>query len=212
MNNLKTVGIALVVSALVAVVGSSFLPTSQERNILDKDLGAIPGDNVEGNFFTVGGVKMAYMRSSISATSSSLTSNRLCSFKNPFAGNASLVEFSVNISTTSVTAQKISIATSSTVDIRATSTPALVWEYPQAANTVTHNILWQPGIEVATSAAIVGLGPEKIWGLETQGANATDGTSPFFLRAGEYVGAKVSTSTPGKQELRGFCNATFRSF
>src|SRR3990167_9839780 len=95
MNNLKIVGISLVVSALVGVVGFSFYPTSpnDDRPIPQDNLGAVPGNSIEGKYFTVGGVEFANVRMNAIATSSVP-----CVTKNPFNGDAAIKSFTANFS------------------------------------------------------------------------------------------------------------------
>lgn len=196
----NTLVVSFVVS--VAVAGVLVFVTRQEPTevrIPQDRLGAVPGTEIEGNYFTVGGVQLAYVRQSLIATSSGATS---CTFKNPFSTFALVRSFGVNFSTTSVVAQKVSVATSTNQYLSSTSSPAFVFENSVPADATAHVFAWQPG--VGTSTLI-----NKAHSADGRN-QLKDGTTPFFIRSAEYIGLKTATSTPGKQELRGTCTAVFQ--
>lgn len=212
MNNLKTAGVALVVSVLVVAIAFALTPKQDGGTPIPREkLGATPGNVIDGKYFTVGGVELAYTSSNMIATSSVP-----CVFKNPFAtattsaaDQAALLSFSAifygadngNVGGGS----KVSLSTSTNQLLSSTSTKNFVFEYTlPASRTATSSLLWVPDLAVTTSTAVNG---SKLVSYKQQ----KDGTSGYFLRSNEFVGLKVATSTPGASHpFKGKCSARWQ--
>lgn len=82
MKNKFVIG-AVVVALVLSVLAVTNQPTQTVvEKVVERVIGAIPGDSLDGNQFSVGGVKTFYFSSGLRpASSTSLTANTMCSFK-----------------------------------------------------------------------------------------------------------------------------------
>ena len=126
--NLKAilVSISLILAGLIGAYTGGYL-TSEPADV---SLGAIPGNEVQGNVLIVGGLDKGYFRESFSVASSTI-----CSFRNPFAATSTIESFSVQVTRGVLVAASASSnifdVSTSTVDLKrttvgASSTPALL--------------------------------------------------------------------------------------
>src|SRR3990167_329789 len=185
--------ITVVMAVILSIGAVTFLPSKDAVTPpQDENVGAIPGTTVDSQEFSIGGVRYAYINKTMAATSSAV-----CAIKNPFGSNAALIQFSGNFTDTPTAATTVTVSTSTQKMLGATSSPALVIDRALGANT-TGFILWQPNSNATSS--------DRTWTRPP-----TDGTSPFFLRSTEYVGAKAATSSPGAGDnYAGSCSAVFQ--
>lgn len=200
--NAKNLGVSVVVSVVVVIVGLYFFGGSTVERVIEKEnLGAIPGSSIEGKYLTVGGVNMAYITSAFPGNASTT----LCTMKNPFSKDAQLVSFSVKISSsTNATAAKASVSTSTNAFLSATTSPTIVFEKVIPIRQTSYSFNWVPRLATGSSTTAT----SKLF--QEQEVVLRNGESPFFLRSTEYVGIKVATSTPGKEYQRGTCRAIFQ--
>ena len=198
-NNVKNILVSVVTA--VIVVGLAFMFVQQDNQgtpIPQEQLGATPGNVVEGKYFTVGGVEYAYVSQGMYATSSVP-----CAFRSPFATAttsaqlARLVSFSAQFSDTMLATHVVSLSTSTHPVLAATSSKSLVFEYPLPSSSAA-SFFWEANQTGSTT---------KLY--EPQDMPA-DGSSPFFLRANESIGLKIATSTPGGDKVAGRCAAVFQ--
>ena len=183
MNNLKSGGIAVVVSVVVVSLGLFFYggSTTTERVIEKENLGAIPGNNIEGKYIIIGGVELAYVSMPMIATSSVP-----CVTKNPFNATSTIIQFSA-IFTDTVTdiagVPAMDFSTSTNAYLNATSTTPLVANWPIKSNS-SDEFLWR--------------------------AQTVTGETHYTLRANHYIGLKNATTSPGVDTYTGYCTATFQ--
>ncbi len=213
MEKLKVAGGIVALTIAVSIGTVYFYPpnievTNNVREIPKEQLGAIPGDEVSGNYFTVGGVEFASVsRRMVNASST-------CAFKNPFNATSTITSFNAgfrNVDTAAIAVQ-FSISTSTEADLwnattPATSTPALVFEHQVGTAPALNNISWFPNLRASTSVGTAQTGKLFI------ASDYLEGSSPFFLRNGEYVGLAAATSSrgaPTTQMYSGTCSATFQ--
>lgn len=211
MDKVKTVVVPAVVALVVAAVGVVyFAPEPTEVNIPDDQLGAIPGNSVEGKYFTIGGIEYAHVFSPMIATSSVA-----CTFKNPFNATSTLTQFTASFTETLGT--KVSLATSSaaiphgTAASTATSTRMLVHEYPLASNT-TDEFVWTPSTFAGIASTSQGQPLNRAtMVLGVKSGNNAHGVSLHLINPKHYVTLKSSTGTPTATEsFEGRCSGVFQ--
>jgi hypothetical protein len=136
MNSVKVLGISTVVSVVVVTGALSFGLFSSgtkviEREIPKKDLGAIPGNAVEGSYFTIGGIEYAHIKQPWIATTT-----RVCIIKNPFPNATStLLSFTAKNTNLVVGANTFDIATTTHLNgFGATSSQAILRGFTVATN------------------------------------------------------------------------------
>ena len=176
-------GILTAISAMLVLI-VSLIASYETAPPADISLGAIPGNEVNGNIFIVGGLDKAYFRTGFSAASSTM-----CGFRNPFQATSSIQSYSVQITRGVLGANSFDIATSSVRG--ATSSPALMAAV-QVATLVTDSYSGVPNS--ATTTLINGDGGEVLAGLK-RSANGTAGVSNYILGPNEYVNFELATST-----------------
>lgn len=182
MENLKNASIAVVVSVVVVVLGFTLLNKPTEQAIPPQQLGAVPGNSIEGKYFTVGGVERAYVRMEVIATSSVP-----CVTKNPFSASSTLVQWTAHFSDTPTDQaaynQDMDFATSTNAYLNATSSQSIINDIPLASDK-QKSVTWY---------------------------NTNTGQSPkYLMRATDYVGMKMATNTPGVDLFTGVCTAIFQ--
>lgn len=190
MDNLKNVSISVAVSVVVAVLAIvtslTFLNRPIEQvSIPPAQLGAMPGNQIEGQYFTIGGVEYAHVRMANDATSSVP-----CMTKNPFSATSTLVSFTARFTQTPTDQaaynQDMDIATSSSSDFwpgSATSSQSIVNDVKLPSN-----------------------GSKLI----TWNNNSVTGAAHNYFKPGDYLGAKMATNTPGVDYFTGVCTAVFQ--
>lgn len=170
MENLKNVGIAIVVSAVVVALGFTLLNKPTEQAIPPKQLGAVPGNSIEGKYFTVGGVERAYVYMPAIATSSVP-----CVTKNPFSATSTLLSFTARFTdTVTDTTRGMDLATSSNAYLSATSSSPIVVNWQEPSNAAM-DFLWAG--QTTTGYAHYSLKPTQYIGLKV--ATATPGDDTF---------------------------------
>lgn len=194
----KVLGGGVLLLALVILVLGVIFPRPVEITVdmiqeAIQKFGAIPGNEVSGNYFTVGGVER-YFESQKNATSSVL-----CSFKNPFPNATTTIE-RVTVKTTSTfgAANTYDIATSTTA--YGTSTPSLVYGKSIAANEF-EQASWFPKFVASTTASLNTEYTNILFDEATNG-----GQTNFFLTGTQYLNVKVASSTPGTDTVNATCN------
>lgn len=188
--------VLVIVGAIVGValfVGGTLLPKPVT-------VGAIPGNNIDGNYFTIGGVDYYHIKLPILATTTVLcrvpsnvfgaaTSTLVAASLNPGTGTNPLGAITFDLSTTSS-----SIGHS-------TSSPALARGFSIAAAPAIP-FIWS--LATTTNTQTIGV---------AVGANGFDGgSSNVFIRPGEGLTFRVATGTPGTYTsfLSGTCEVTLR--
>lgn len=182
MNNLKSLGITVVTSVVVVALGFFFFGGSTTERVIEKEqLGAIPGNNIEGKFVTIGGVELAYVKMPMIATSSVP-----CVTKNPFNATSTLVRFTAvftDMITDGAGIPGMDFSTSSNAYLSATSTTPLVANWRFTSNT-----------------------PDEF----VYAPSTVTGDSHYTLGVKQSVGLKNATTTPGVDTFVGNCTAVFQ--
>lgn len=98
MNNKLVIG-GVITALVLSVLAITNKPTETVvERVVEKQLGAMPGDTLDSKSFTVNGVKTHYYSSGLSNSSStSLTANSVCSFK--VVATSTLVAANMKINT-----------------------------------------------------------------------------------------------------------------
>ena len=152
-----------------------------------RNLGAIPGDSVDGNFWTVGGNKRYYTQVPVAATSSAI-----CAIQNPFNATSSIVSAGLII-TRGVTGNNTFDISTTTNDFKfGSSTPALVYAEPLTSLT-QKSVPWKPNATTTSNAVTGATNPFRgvLAGLTNTGA------SNYFLGPNEWVTWRIATSSAG---------------
>lgn len=195
--DIKNVLVSGLVAIVAVVVGVTFMKpagTVEYRDIPEENLGATPGNVVEGNYFTVGGVEMAYLSGSFASTTN------VCLFKNPFpSASTTITRFTAIGTSPYVGSANVKIAL-------ATSTLAT----PHGATAGVGTSTTQLFNEITVTAA---KGFEVVWSPETYLPQANS-TGYSILSPGHTLALRVATSNnavnvSGKQ-MRTRCTATFQ--
>lgn len=148
--------------------------------------------NVDSPYVNINGSNFYYYNQAITASSS-----LPCSLKNPFGATSTVEWYSMGVQNNGLGAQNIEVATSSSN--YGTSTPAFVYQFKAPAGVFAIN--WTAN-GTTTNARVIGM---------TVGVT---GTSDVILNAGEYLNAKIATSSPGafSSYYSGYCKALIRQF
>jgi hypothetical protein len=184
----KNTIIAALTGAVVVLFGvyliGFFTPVSitpSSSSVPDVNLGAMPGDTISGNYFSVGGVKYYSVKSNVrSATSTA------CSMPAPPNATSTLIDASVTFKTGSSSAVTIGFAKASSF---AASTTALGGTYALGANTqVTLNASTTPTAMVGSAQTFRpgADGPDKF--LNVFFYNATGATNALSAPKGSCQG------------------------
>ena len=193
--------IALVVSVFVSLaINSPVVLDIKEavvaiREVADavknsaRSLGSIPGDIVDGIFFSIGNNKRAYKEFPISATSSAI-----CAFQNPFNSTSSIVSAGINI-TRGVTGDNNFDISTTTNDFKfGSSTPALVYGH-LLQSLKQQSVPWRPNA-TSTSNAVTGASLTNPFRGVLPGLTST-GVSNYILGPNEWVTWRIATSSAG---------------
>ena len=207
METVKNVGTVVIISAIVAggivFVFNGGTEVVREIRIPSDQLGAIPGSEIDGNYFTIGGVEFAHITMQAVPTSSAP-----CVVKNPWNATSTLTFFSASFSDAPVDlTPSLDLSTSTNAYLSATNTPAFISNFAFTSDSV-NDLIWQLGASSATSSNLDGQ-------VLISQKNPTDGATPILIKSGEFVGLKNGTSTPGpsqttKSKFVGQCTASFR--
>ena len=185
----KTLGISAVVAAVVAiVVALTFSPRIDVDAIVAQvkaqvaNLGAIPGNSVDGREFSVGGITYIHAKTSIIASSSVP-----CYFPPSVLGNSTTTLLSASMSPVSsgfVGTVTFDLSTTTGVGGYATSAPALAYGVP-ILGTPTTPFVW--ALASTTNARTIGTLVGAAYDGEASGA---------FVRPGEGITFRIATGTP----------------
>ena|SRR3990167_7963947 len=181
MNNLKNVGVTVVVAVIVTTGLYLFLQGEQDGGtpIPQEILGAVPGNEINGNYFIVGGVEQAFVKQNWIASTT-----RVCIIKNPFPNASStLMSFTArNTNKTVAGVNSFSLSTtthSNGYGATTTNTIFKDWAIPT---------LSQTSIDATQS-----------------------GVLPVILAGVEHLKVtRNATSTAGTDNYQGICQATFQ--
>lgn len=184
MDNMKNIVVTSVVVSVVVVLAAYFvLPrgnTVVNNQIPDNTLGAVPGNEINGNFFTVGGVERAYVKQNWIATTT-----RVCMIPNPFRATSTLVSFTARNTNTVAGANSFDISTTTHAGgYGATSSTYILRDFTIPANSYNQT----DGYTNGSSANL----PVVISGRE----------SVRLFRS--------ATSTAGTDNYQGICTAIFQ--
>lgn len=208
----KNLGILGSILAIALLIGGVMLlsragqsqPQQPSPSEVQKE-GAIPGNNIDGSYFTVGGINYYYGRQTMAATSSSV-----CVFPNPFgSATSSIVRFQSQISSSSATgigiaALKFDLSTTTAAGGYGSSTPALIYGHSLAAG-AKDSVQWQPTSSSTPSSSQI---------LTINSGATADGSSPFVLGPSEKITYRIASGTPGtfSTYLVGTCNVLIQQF
>lgn len=189
----KNITITLVVIMVIAI-GAYFFPTSKTvvERVSEKVVGAVSTlDGVDSSFTSIGGVEVNYVSVGITATSSTI-----CSIPVPENATSTLLMWKVAITDGILGANNMSLSTGT--NSYATSSNFLILDRAVGSNLGDH-FSWLPNASttVATDRMVRPL---------------VSGESPYFLRPGESLNLRLSTTT-GAGALGdyydGTCSAVF---
>ena len=154
-----------------------------------RNLGAIPGDVVDGIFFSIGGNRRAYKEFPISATSSAI-----CAFQNPFNATSSIVSAGLVI-TRGVTGDNNFDISTTTNDFKfGSSTPALVYGH-LLQSLKQQSVPWRPN-GTTTSVGTIGVAAGTPFRGVLPGLT-NSGASNYILGPNEWVTWRIATSSAG---------------
>lgn len=195
-------GIVGVISALVVVLGAGYLKAPPA----DLSLGAIPGNEVQGDVLIVGGLEKAYVRRAFTATSSVL-----CSIRNPFFGATSTIEsFSAVFSRGVLGANLFDVSTTSNTLGYGSSSPALIAAH-NIPSTDKPVIVFQKNASTTSSVNTGNDGGTVLAGLNA--STGLTGISNYILGPREFLTMRLSTSTIRGEfaaPYQGTCTAEFK--
>jgi hypothetical protein len=184
--NRNTLITSVVVSIVVVLAGYFLLPNGTTVNnttttIPQENLGAVPGNEINGNYFTVGGVQFASISQSWIATTT-----RVCIIKNPFKATTTLMSFTARNTNAVPGVNYFDIATTTHAGgYGSTSTSPILRGVTIAANSYQQT----DGV--------------------TNGS--TRANLPVILGAKETVQfVRYATTTEGTDNYTGVCTATFQ--
>mgnify|MGYP001609405071 CR=1 FL=1 len=178
-------GILGAMAALLVVI-SGLVASYKTAPPADISLGAIPGNEVNGDTFIIGGLDLAKNEQALTATSSAL-----CAFQNPFAATTTIQGVSIQVTRGVLGANTLDISTSSTRV--GSSTPALVFARSVASLSAA-SIVWQPNSATSTPGATAGQNDPIGRGVLSGIVQAT-GESNYVLGPNAWLTVRLATSS-----------------
>ena len=191
--NTKKVWIAVVVIAIIAIIGW-FVPVGQNGQTIVETLGAVPTlDGVDHPYVTINGVK-TYNYSQFMAATSSV----VCSVKNPFNATSTLNWYSAIVTSKGNISQIQFVDVSTSTTALASSSPAFL--QVKLGGSLGH--IYYSINATTTNTRLVGLSKNL--------ASTTDA----IVGPSEYVNMKIATGTPGTfgSYWTGTCQGQFTEF
>ncbi len=188
----KNIKITMVVILVIATLGL-FFPKGKTavQTITERVVGAVSTlDGVDSPYTQIGGVEINYGQSPIIATSSTI-----CSIPVPENATSTVLSWKVNILSGITGAVNMSLSTGT--NAYATSSAFFILDRTVASG-VGDSFSWQPFASTTGARMVVG--------------NQATGESPYFMRPGEYLNLRLSTSTSAGAlgaYYTGTCSAVF---
>ena len=198
----KNTFVALIVIT-VLTIGAYFFPTGNTvvQKVTER-LGAVSTlDGVDSSYVKINGVETAYVSQAINATST-----MLCNIQNPYSASSTLLSFSMRVTDGVLGANNVSVSTSSLS--YGSSTPVLVLDHVLPSNS-TSILAWVPNGATSTRSFTGAFADSRI----LPSINGTNGGTYNLINSGEFVVARLSTTT-GAGDLAdyydGQCSAVFQ--
>ena len=179
----------------------------------DTPLGATPGAVIDSKYLSIGGVERYYEKQNVSASSSVL-----CFTQNPFNATSTLISWTMRITRGVLGNNTFDLSTTS-VDFRfGSSTPALIYA-KTLTSAVTANAstswsaVWKPSATTTRNetAASATAGVDRPMLRNVIPSIRPDGSSNIVVNPGEYITARLATSSAGvfADQFLGQCTAVF---
>lgn len=167
-------------------------------------IGAVPNSTQDTPYYSFGGVERYTYRQLMTATSSGI-----CVQKNPWNATSTLEGFDAYLASSSATGLGIAnllfdLSTTSTLGGYGSSSPAFIKAHVLVAGTLDQ-VTWSPMLFGSTTVLSNALFSDK-------GLGNASGTTPFFVKPGDYVTYRIASGTPGTfgTYFQGYCDWSFR--
>lgn len=178
----KKIWIAVIVVAIIAVVGW-VTPVGKDGQTIVEKLGAISTlDGVDSPFITIAGLKGYEINVPMTATSS-----LLCSVLNPLNATSSIEYVSASVTARGGMSATSKFVVSTSTSKYATSSTNLIHDY--TTGTGQFNAVMAKNVATSTASPLSSSGVS--WGADSAGR------SLYVLGPGQYINFLISTTSPG---------------